>query len=212
MGTHFTLFKDEKDWTSAEHYCEELNGRLATFNNQEEADRIKALVKASGLNSAWIGLSDHDDEGYWRFVDDDHTYCDDFDGTDCDNLPQWDSGEPNAASIGADCAEMFRTGSLNDDTCEVPKSFVCEFDTCYDNVIENGVPIYETPLDFPDTNPVGDQPLFKVDFASPEQGMLISALVASNMIAWAVAAYSCCGAKGRKAVYSKVAFSDDDKL
>jgi len=211
MGLHFTLFKDEKDWNSANEHCKEMGGHLATYSSQEDADRIKALVNGAGVGYAWIGMSDLEAEGQWRFIDGDHSYCDDFDGTDCDNVPQWYPGEPNSHG-DEDCAEMYSSGLLNDDVCTKAQPFVCEFASCQDMVIENGVPIYETPLDFPDTNPVGGQPLFKVDFASAEQGMLISALLASNMIAWAVAAYSCCGVKVRKAVYSKVAFSDDDKL
>ena len=135
-----------KQWYDAASACSSLtltSGQLATWNNQDEYDIIAAITDRMNIKT-WVGLSDIDNEGIWKFVDGDESYwlsiyiytykllyfiCNVyiFSGTDCDNLPQWTSGEPNNANTGEDVAEMYTNGNLNDQDQNDYNGYICEF-------------------------------------------------------------------------------------
>ena len=102
-----------------------LNGKLATWSSASEYSQMKAVRSDLGIKT-WVGLDDIAAEGKWKFIDGDTSYC----GNDCDNLPQWGSGEPNdAGAAGEDAAEMrTRDGLLNDQSVTDEIGYICEFD------------------------------------------------------------------------------------
>jgi len=64
----------------------------------------------------------------------------------------------------------------------------------------------------PETQPLLDSPVVEVKFASPEQALLIFALLLFSLIASACTVYRFCWAKRAKATYSEVvAYSDDEQ-
>ncbi|KAI1887285.1 hypothetical protein AGOR_G00188670 [Albula goreensis] len=65
-------------------------------------------------NSVWIGLTDRENEGTWKWVD----------GTTL-TTGYWRSGEPNNAGSGEDCAAMHPEG-WNDLPCSDTTCWVCE--------------------------------------------------------------------------------------
>jgi len=219
-GAHYMLFKQNKKWIDAHIHCLGLGGKLATWSSQSEYDQIVNLHNQAGSKAlTWVGLHDIGSEGKWRMIDGDTSYCDNYDGTDCDNIPQWGGGEPNdSGSAGEDCAEInwSKGDKLNDQHCDDLIYFACEFSTCRDMLIDIGdlYPAPEVPLLPEPYNPVtvpGNY--FVLDFASGQQGMVFFALAAYSLIATAVAVYYCCMFKQGKVTYSKVAqFSEDERL
>ncbi|MCI4395046.1 hypothetical protein PGIGA_G00175880, partial [Pangasianodon gigas] len=75
------------------------------------------IIKQLGNNEAWIGLSDRDTEGVWKWVD----------GTRL-TTAYWGDGEPNNAG-DEDCAEILGfpdRKSWNDRLCLAQLSWICE--------------------------------------------------------------------------------------
>ncbi|KAG8014935.1 hypothetical protein GBF38_003672 [Nibea albiflora] len=67
----------------------------------------------------WIGLSDSETEGTWKWVD----------GTPM-NISYWSSGEPNGVpDREEDCGEILDLNTeknWNDDSCNRKRSWICE--------------------------------------------------------------------------------------
>jgi len=216
-GANYMLFKLEKNFNDAHAYCVAQGGQLATWGSQSEYNQMTALFKLAGSPDSWVGLHDVGSEGKWKMIDGDTSYCDDYDGTDCDNIPQWSPNQPDDFATGQDCARMWKHHDqrLDDVSCDnAARHFICEFSSCRDMVIGDLYPAPEVPLLPEPYDPVtvpGNY--FVLDFASGQQGMAFFALAASNLIWMAVAVYYCCLFKQGKATYSKVAqFSEDERL
>ncbi|XP_065146222.2 uncharacterized protein [Paramisgurnus dabryanus] len=61
----YFISSEQKNWNESRRYCREREADLIIINNKEEQDFIK---KKSGKEH-WIGLSDRDEEGRWKWVD-----------------------------------------------------------------------------------------------------------------------------------------------
>lgn len=55
-------------WEEAAAYCQDLGGYLATITSQEENTFLTSLITGAGRRSAYIGLSDKEEEGTWTWV------------------------------------------------------------------------------------------------------------------------------------------------
>jgi len=209
----YHLYQSTMTWYDARDYCISQGGQLATWSSQSQYDQMVALHDESGSTIAtWVGLHDIGSEGQWEMIDGDTSYCDNYDGTDCDNIPQWGSGQPDDWST-EDCAHIGSDDLLNDLSCSGSWWFLCEFSTCKDMVIGDMYPAPEMPLLPEPSNPVTVPGTFVLDFASGQQGMLFFALVASNIVLLAIVVYYCCTVKRGSAVYGKVVqYSEDESL
>jgi hypothetical protein len=213
----YHLYQSAKTWSDANTYCSAQGGQLATWGSQSEYDRMVALHDASGSTKAtWVGLHDTGSEGKWEMIDGDTSYCDNYDGTDCDNIPQWASGQPNDWRNSQDCASIKTSVGdlLNDASCSINSYwFICEFTECEDMVIGDVYPAPVMPRMPEPSNPVTVPGTFVLDFASGQQGMLFFALAASNIVLLAIVVYYCCTVKRGSAVYGKVVqYSEDENL
>ncbi|KAK2915681.1 hypothetical protein Q8A67_000055 [Cirrhinus molitorella] len=64
----FYYFSSEKkNWTESRRYCTERGADLIIINNKEEQDFVQN--KKSYGTHFWIGLTDSDEEGTWKWVD-----------------------------------------------------------------------------------------------------------------------------------------------
>ncbi|GAA6084605.1 C-type lectin domain family 4 member M-like [Tachysurus ichikawai] len=103
----------KKTWSESRQDCRKRGADLAIINTSEKRDFI---VTQLSNNEAWIGLSDRDREGVWKWVD----------GSPL-TTRFWCQGEPNNAG-DEDCAE---TGSpsrncWNDQPCQSQLIWICE--------------------------------------------------------------------------------------
>ncbi|XP_067289837.1 C-type lectin domain family 4 member K-like isoform X2 [Pseudorasbora parva] len=57
---------EKKNWTESRRYCTARGADLIIINNKEEQDFVKNI---SNGTSVWIGLTDSDVEGRWKWVD-----------------------------------------------------------------------------------------------------------------------------------------------
>ncbi len=93
-------------------HCKALGGGLAL-----PRDDVQQAAFAEGVETttAWIDISDQQQEGVWRYGD----------GTRATYLP-WSEGEPNDAGGNEDCGGIHTLdGTWNDDDCSAPRPYVC---------------------------------------------------------------------------------------
>ena len=83
-GYRYELYDYNVDWQTAEKICEKKGGTLATIYDESENDVIANLTKNGTKNEYWIGLSDIEDEGIWKWIDGNYAA-----------YTNWLSGDPN---------------------------------------------------------------------------------------------------------------------
>ncbi|XP_026095345.1 CD209 antigen-like protein C [Carassius auratus] len=102
---------ERKNWTESRRSCRERGADLIIINNREEEDFV---TQVSVFNSVWIGLTDTDEEGRWKWVDG-STMTSGF----------WMSGEPNSfMGLEEDC--VLASYGWNDSPCNVAYGWICE--------------------------------------------------------------------------------------
>ncbi|MDB5384767.1 MAG: hepatic lectin-like [Planctomycetaceae bacterium] len=65
-GHDYALIEDKVTWHVAKKRCEEMGGHLAIINSDAESEAIRQLC---GNTAAWIGATDEEHEGVWKWVD-----------------------------------------------------------------------------------------------------------------------------------------------
>ncbi|KAL7841697.1 hypothetical protein SRHO_G00253880 [Serrasalmus rhombeus] len=115
FGSRYYYFStEEMNWNKSRQACREREADLVVINSAEEQKLIM-----TGRRDVWIGLSDEESEGQWKWVD----------GSAL-TTQFWRSGEPNNANGVEHCA-MFLVSShelqtWNDARCSVRAAWVCE--------------------------------------------------------------------------------------
>ena len=114
---------DYSNFEAATSKCNEDSGYLIKIDTLAENNLIKTQI----VENSWIGLTDNDREGVWKWIKDNTNFMN-F------RPSPWNRGEPNNGgyhsdnSDDEDCAELYTSGQWNDDRCNNPKAFICEFD------------------------------------------------------------------------------------
>ena len=67
-GHHYKVFNITTLWPEAKRKCEEMGGHLCTTNSLAEFNFIKTLLDPK--NEYWLGASDADREGDWKWITD----------------------------------------------------------------------------------------------------------------------------------------------
>ncbi|XP_029292672.1 CD209 antigen-like [Cottoperca gobio] len=113
-GSFYHISSLEKSWQESREDCLQRGADLVIINSKEEQDYITSLRQ-----HVWIGLTDRDTEGTWKWVD----------GTQL-TKSYWAPNEPNGHQIrDEDCAEIINHHSennWNDDICHNKKLWICE--------------------------------------------------------------------------------------
>ncbi|KTF79660.1 hypothetical protein cypCar_00048626, partial [Cyprinus carpio] len=109
----YFISSERKNWTESRRYCTERAADLIIINNTEEQDFVKNISGGSGY--FWIGLTDIEVEGRWKWVDG-STLTSRF----------WESGEPNSnQGKEEDCAINYSAGWA-DFPCDYTSKWICE--------------------------------------------------------------------------------------
>uniref|UniRef100_A0A672R0E2 C-type lectin domain-containing protein n=1 Tax=Sinocyclocheilus grahami TaxID=75366 RepID=A0A672R0E2_SINGR len=109
----FYLSSERKSWTESRRYCTERGANLIIINNREEQEFVR---KWSDKDRVWIGLTDSDVEGSWKWVDG-STPTSGF----------WMSAEPDEYR-GENCA-LIVVGEWADHPCTEEFNWMCERST-----------------------------------------------------------------------------------
>ncbi|KAG7313944.1 hypothetical protein KOW79_022440 [Hemibagrus wyckioides] len=114
-SSFYGMSNERKSWEESRNDCMDKGANLLIINNKEEQEFIgKQLVNLE----TWIGLSDRDKEGDWKWVD----------GKSLNTtFRYWNQGEPNNAD-GEDCAAIYASPGTfwNDKKCSAQLPWICE--------------------------------------------------------------------------------------
>ncbi|XP_078374694.1 uncharacterized protein LOC144658198 [Oculina patagonica] len=83
-GACYKLFTDEKDWNSANAFCNTEGAQLVKIETADEHDFIKKVFLI-GKVDYWIGLTDAENENDWQWSD----------GCELTGYTNWRPGQPN---------------------------------------------------------------------------------------------------------------------
>ncbi|KAK0150633.1 C-type lectin domain family 4 member M [Merluccius polli] len=101
----------KKNWTASRVDCLERDAYLVVINSREEQEFVR---RQAGGQWFWIGLSDRDTEGTWKWVD----------GTIMTSS-FWESGQPDDYGGAEDCVST-RGNGWYDDPCAYQYRWICE--------------------------------------------------------------------------------------
>lgn len=117
----YKVFKKTMTWKEAQAFCESIDGNLAMPKTKEISDFIVSIAIKYNLNGLWLGATDEEAEGIWKWVD----------GTTM-TYSNWNTGEPNNLN-GEHYLETYtnnNAGKWNDlanDNVTSISGFICEF-------------------------------------------------------------------------------------
>ena len=121
-GHTYYFYNRLSTWYAAKYMCEKLGGHLVTITSAAENAFVKAMI---GNSSIWLGATDKDSEGTWKWVTGEGF-----------SFSDWGEGEPNndvSLNEGReDYIHMLtENGKWNDSAGSVTYPFICEIDTAY---------------------------------------------------------------------------------
>ena len=115
-GVTFHLCELPMTWTEAAAFCAVQGHALARFDDAEQSRIVAEAAREQAKGKWWIGLSDRDGEGEFRWDD----------GAPLD-FTRWAKGEPDNGECNQDCAVLGQrgTGDWHDTHCASRLPFVC---------------------------------------------------------------------------------------
>uniref|UniRef100_A0A8C0T4Z9 CD209 molecule n=4 Tax=Canis lupus TaxID=9612 RepID=A0A8C0T4Z9_CANLF len=102
----------QNTWKESISACQNLRAQLVIINSTEEQKFLKSWNTRNNQRT-WIGLSDHHNEGSWKWVDNTPL-----------QLSFWKEGEPNNHG-DEDCVELYSDG-WNDNRCSTENFWICK--------------------------------------------------------------------------------------
>ncbi|XP_050799390.1 C-type lectin domain family 4 member F-like isoform X3 [Gopherus flavomarginatus] len=121
-GNLYYFSKGKKSWDASERFCVSQHSHLTSVSSQVEQEFLTSETQGE---DHWIGLTDRETEGSWRWVDGTEYRADASRGF-------WEENQPNnwhqAKGGREDCVEI-RTMELkwwNDANCTLPSRWMCK--------------------------------------------------------------------------------------
>nr|XP_035921891.1 CD209 antigen-like protein 2 isoform X3 [Halichoerus grypus] len=112
QGSCYFFSQTQNIWKDAISACQNLRAQLVIINSTEEQKFLKSWNTRNNQRT-WIGLSDHHNEGSWKWVDNSPL-----------QLSFWKEGEPNNHG-DEDCVELYSDG-WNDNRCSAENFWTCQ--------------------------------------------------------------------------------------
>ena len=120
-----------KSWSDAEVFCQGEGGNLASVTSEAINDYIYEEKKRKGLNFVWLGGSDQEKEGVWKWLDESPW-----------DFNNWNLVEPSNQT-GQDClTQAYYSQKWNDYSCMAKINFVCS------QTLQSGMTIDSLSVDY----------------------------------------------------------------
>uniref|UniRef100_A0A8C9YAS4 C-type lectin domain-containing protein n=1 Tax=Sander lucioperca TaxID=283035 RepID=A0A8C9YAS4_SANLU len=115
-NSFYYISSDKMNWKGSRQDCRNRGADLVVVNNEGEQAFINSFRRIF-----WIGLTDKEEEGTWKWVD----------GLILNSTGFWKTGEPTGKFQGKeeDCVETFfhaMISSWNDVDCAIQRHWICE--------------------------------------------------------------------------------------
>jgi len=65
-GAWFRVYRERGSWQHAQEACKRLGGQLASIPDESTWNFLKPFI---GDSSLWLGATDEDEEGVWKWID-----------------------------------------------------------------------------------------------------------------------------------------------
>jgi len=120
----YVFCDDSENWSTAADFCEAVGLGLVRIDGPEE----DAFVLNEIGSETWLGASDIDEEGQWRWRDDGTQFwMGDATGSAVeDRYSAWGLGEPGPALTDQDCLSTRPGLGWQDSLCEGLRAYACE--------------------------------------------------------------------------------------
>ena len=108
-GSKYKLYKEKKTWSEAEAHCRHEGSHLASVLREDEQKE----VSLSSVSDLWIGGSDQEEEGIWKWTD-----------KSVWDYTAWDVGAGQEEDV-QNC--LYTQGMVwNDASCDATRAFICQ--------------------------------------------------------------------------------------
>ncbi|XP_048036002.1 C-type lectin domain family 4 member M-like [Megalobrama amblycephala] len=115
----FFISNESKSWSDSRKYCRDQGADLVIIKSEEKQRYITSLVnERMSSERVWIGLTDIQQEGNMKWVDNSIL-----------NQGFWDTGEPNNERGNENCVELMPSYPVlnwNDLPCSIERKGICE--------------------------------------------------------------------------------------
>ncbi len=161
-NVRYDLYQYPVSWHDAKQLCEDLGGHLVVVTSTDENKAVADLIEGSSWNDYWIGCSDEDNEGEWKWITGEKF-----------EYSNWNDGEPSNSS-GIEHFGSYQTSSkkwndIKKDHLTV--GFICEMES------ENMPSPTPAPTATPTTSPTTDSATVKVSSTTAAAGKTVDVTV-----------------------------------
>ncbi|KAI5086659.1 CD209 antigen-like protein C, partial [Silurus meridionalis] len=111
----YYVSNDYKSWEESRQNCRDKGADMMIINSKEEQEFISKHISSN--SGVWIGLSDRDKEGEWKWVDASPLTFKDW--------GQWEPGGKEKEN----CGEIYKSSNSiiwNDNNCSEKLNWICE--------------------------------------------------------------------------------------
>ncbi|KAI5087738.1 CD209 antigen-like protein C, partial [Silurus meridionalis] len=114
-SSFYYVSNEKKSWEESRQNCRDKGADMMIINSKEEQEFI--IKHISSIREVWIGLSDKDKEGEWKWVDASPL-----------TFKDWGQGEPGGKEE-ENCVEIYKSSNSiiwNDKNCSKKLNCICE--------------------------------------------------------------------------------------
>ncbi|XP_034044136.1 CD209 antigen-like protein E [Thalassophryne amazonica] len=111
----YYISSERKTWDESRQACLQQGADLVIIDSKQEQGFLTGFA-----SNAWIGMTDRDEEGTWKWLDGSTVPTDSL---------LWAAGQPDNAFGGEDCGEIRSMSNfigLNDLSCRDKINWICE--------------------------------------------------------------------------------------
>jgi hypothetical protein len=130
-GHEYWFCTDDRSWNDARARCQAVGAQLAHIDNATE----NGFMRGQLVLDAWVGGSDSQAEGQWRWSDDQAQFWQGgvTGSAVSGRYANWKLGQPNDF-LGEDCSALMKLdGRWDDRSCAIAGDYVCETNAATNN-------------------------------------------------------------------------------